>query len=475
MRVFLFLLLTTTIAAQPIRCSEERATNASVRYDPPYRLVRIPPPQTKGMTRTRFGDVTIYARNEKSTAVDWNGEIDIRHLNVIAERGGAWFQLLDENGGPPFIDQRWMTPETEAPPIITRAKRGLPIIRVTWVERWVGATRIGFTRHTTLLDFRGKPRVLLSIECSDAGGGGVCTAPDAAHFATETMTCDDDLRCTMGQSIALDWATRTATRTFDLLTGEKLPPSRFDLVTYASGSAFGAAAPASVRQRAMIETIGTVEPISEVSPDTVLFAAHARDPIVGVRFFLLRRGMWREIAATVLQDDTYPGPDAHEAGSSIGPEFTPAGPHLELSAVDLELPGNRKLIEVIATEGEARSIYWIMLDPNGRTGALRVATNQPEWRHCGDVVYPISASSLGIPDRGLPAFVTAIGSWRSRDGRDGKLPRTCPLTGTIDWNPNLGWIVRLGQAPCTDPSAEPIAVGIGEGGDLHTYRVSFSR
>jgi hypothetical protein len=470
MRVFLFLLLATAAAAQPIQCDSEDygAVTVAIERKSPLELVRIARPKIKGMRRKQVGDVTIYTELKK--------ELNFRFLIIFVERGGVWYELRDPNGAPVIGNESYARPETEASPIITRAKRGQPLIRVTWTAQWMGANRAGLTRMTVLLDFRAKPRVLLSIDCSDAGGGGACTGPDAAHDPTETMTCDDDLRCTIRQFVNLDWATRTATRTFDLLTDETIPPSRFDSVTYASGAAFAAAAPDSIRQRVLIAGIGTIDPIYEVSPGTMLFAAHVREPIVAFRFFLLDRGRWREIPLTLLTDAEYPGEDAEQerAGSS-SPGYAIDGPQAGFSAYDVGLSGKRKLIEVVATENEARSIYWIMLDANGRSGALRVATNQPEWRHCGNVVYPITASSLGIPESGLPARVEAVASWRWWALRDRQMPRTCNLVGTIDWSSKRGWIVRLGQAPCTDPSVRPLAVTISDDGSLRVDTVSFSQ
>jgi hypothetical protein len=441
-----------------------------VEYDSPYKLARIRRPKVKGMAWKRIGDVAIYTRVQK-------GDESFRSLDLFAERGGVWYQVLERRGAPVIGNESYARPETEAPPIITRAKPGQNIVRVTWVEQWMGANRAGLTRRTVLLDFRTKPRVLLSIDCSDAGGGGACSAPDAAHFPTSELTCDAGLRCTIRESLDVDWATRSATRTFDLLTKAPFAPSRFDAVTYASGAAFAAAAPESIRQRALIAGIGAVYPLYEVSPGKALFAAHVREPIVGFRFFLLDRGTWREIPLTLLTDSLYPGEDAElERGGPLSRGYSLDGPQPVFSADELEVPGGKqKVIEVLVVEGIAHSLYWILFDPNGRTGALRLAVDQPEWRHCGNVVYPIAASWLGIPDSGFPAQVQAVASWRWWTFRDRQLPRTCSLVGTIDWSSKRGWIVHLGQAPCTDPIARPFSVTIDSRGDLRIGAVELSQ
>jgi len=468
-RVLLFLLLATAAAAQPIQCVYEDYTpvSADIQYDSPFELVRVARPKVQGMRRTRIDDITVYTRTSRT-------EMDFRVFVLFAERGGEWFELQANATGLVIQDRGVVRPETEKPPIITRAKAGLPIVRATWISQWMGANRAGLTRMTVLLDFRAKPRVLLSIDCSDAWGGGACSAPALAPWPKTELRCDDDLRCTMHEYVNVDWTTRAATRRFDLLTNATLPPSRFDAVRYATAAAFAAAAPDSIRQRALIDGIGLVYPVYEVSPGTVIFAAHRKDPVAGFRFFLLREKTWSEIPVTLLTDAVYPGENQERAGS-IARDFTPDYPQPIFTAWDLELPGKRKLIEVLGVEGTSSTLHWIMLGPAGRTGALRVTTSHPEWRECDNVVYPISASSLGIPDSGLPARVDAVASWRHWDLRDGLMPRTCDLVGTIDWSTTRGWIVRLGQAPCTDPILRPLKVTISDTGELRAEQVSLSQ
>jgi hypothetical protein len=472
MRIVLLLLLATSAVAQPIQCvSEEyRPVGAMVERKPPLMLSPVARPKVKGMRRTTVGDVTIYTREEEER---WNQ----RWLVLFAERGGEWFQLRGERDQLPAISDGGggIREETAKPPIVTRAKRGQPLVRVTWTSQWMGANRAGVTTTTAILDFRGKPRVRVVLDCSDSGGGGACTSPDTAHATRQEITCDDDLRCTSTAIVWVGWTVRQATRRFDLLTNATIAPSRFDAVTYASGNAFARAVAAdrnAIRQRALIDGIGVVQPIYEVSPGRVLFAAHAREPYVAFRFFLLDGERWREIPLTRLTDGGYPGSDeVRDQAGSLPLDHTPTWPQLLFTAYDLELPGSRKLIEVLASENEARSVFWIMLDPNGRTGALRVASDHPEYRSCNNVVYPVSASCLGIPDDGLPAQIQALPSWRMWDLETNHMPRRCELTGRIGWSAARGWIVNLFESPCTDPIARPFRVQIGSDGSLSVRAV----
>lgn len=464
MRIVRVVLLLLAVQCLP---DEFRPVDARVRRGEPFELVAIARPDLRGMKRTRIGDVTIYARHEE-------GEQWERVLNLVAERRGRWFQLRDEHRLPILGQGSYFRPEVDALPVTSRLGRDDDLVNVSWTSQWMGANNTGATRWNVILDFHAKPRVRVAVECSDAGGGGACTAPDAAHNAQHQLACDDDLTCTMRESVWLGWTTRSAIRRFDLLTNATIRPARFDATTFASGAAFAASAD-PVRTRAFIERIGIVHPIFEVAGDTVLFMAAPHEPEVAVRFFLLAHHRWSEIPLTFLTDAAYPGPDAEiEKAGAIAPAFTPDAPQFLFDAYQLELRGRRKLIEVLLKEGEARSIYWIMLDPAGRTGALRVATDQAEWRQCGNNVHPIAASYLGIPDSGFPALVEAVASWREWDVTNHQLPPSCQLTGTIDWSTRRGWVVRLGQAPCTDPIVRPFDVTIGDDGALGTRAAEIS-
>jgi hypothetical protein len=95
-----------------------------------------------------------------------------------------------------------------------------------------------------------------------------------------------------------------------------------------------------------------------------------------------------------------------------------------------------------------------------------VATDQPEYRHCKNKIYPPSVTFLGLPNERFPAWVEAIGSWRTWDLSDKTLPKRCELVGTIDWSAKSGWRVFLADGPCTDPIPRPHASVIEDYGGL---------
>ena len=450
-----------------IRCVEgdfERA-DARVTYESGLALVAVETePDLRTTTRHRLDDLSVHAGDR---LVGSDGEPPERALLLYVSDGGRWWQLRDR-GKLPVIEERWQVNGGQPPQPIVVDRVRPRLVRVTYAGLWRGVNSDGRKTRTMLLDFtRAQPRIAVAIDCDEAGAGGACGAPNAAHAPHTELTCDETLRCTSTERLRTDWATRTATRSFHLLTNETIAPRRFDAVTYRSGDAFARAFHAdrgAIRQRTLIEHVGVVEPLFELSRNEVLLAAPPRVESVAVRFFLLSRNpaRWREIPLTRLSDDGYPATPRGEA--VLARDHTPEPSPLQFRTFDLELKGNARLLEVLAQEGESRAIYWIMLDRAGRTGALRVATDTPEWRHCGSVIFPPSATALGIPQDGLPAVVEAIHSWQRLDLDQGTLPKRCDTIGTIDWSAAGGWIVDLHERPCTDPAPRPFAATItGDG------------
>ncbi len=444
---------------------------ARVSYKTEQRLVALQKkPDVRSLKRYRFDDVTVYAAPVLTDREERGPE---RTLRLYAVRGGKWWQLR-EGGQAPLVEEGWQVNRHEAgePLVIERARRHL--VRVSYAGRWAGANTSGRNTRTLLLDFaQERPRIVVTVHCEEWSGGGACGAPGYAHAPYTQLVCDDALRCTSTEVLRTDWATREATRMFHLLSNETIPPQRFDAVTYRSGNAFAAAFEADrdvLRQRALIETVGGVQPLFELSRDQVLLAAPPRVDSVAVRFFLLSRrpARWREIPLTRLPDDNYPATSNGE--KELARDHTPVGSLLQFETFDLELRGKRRLFEVVAREGDSRAIYWIMIDPAGRNGALRVVTDTPEWRHCVNVLFPPTATALGIPDDGLPALVEALHSWSREELDRGSMRKRCNLVGEIDWSPKSGWQVRLAEAPCTDPIARPFAARIAVSGWIGLQR-----
>ncbi|HEY0158309.1 MAG TPA: hypothetical protein VGF28_13590 [Thermoanaerobaculia bacterium] len=442
-----------------IQCLEG---DAAVHRQTEYSLAEVAKPSTRGLAKQRSGDTTVY-----SAAIADDG---LRLLRLYLQRGDAWWQLQEERDLPVIEDRLVDDPA----PIAVGRERGL--LAVTYSGVSLGANTYARISKTVLIDDSGPtPRVQLMVECNEWGGGGACTAPDAVRRPRERLQCDERLHCQATITQFLDWTTRTATRDFDLLTGTPSLPERLGHTTYASGAAYArafAVDPAVLGQHVLIDRIGPVTPIFELAPDSILFAAPAKEARVAVRFFHLTKERWREIPLVRLADAGYPGEEKHAGPASLADADTPAEPPLHSNAWNIEYNGKGRLLEVVARAGESRSLYWIMFDPNGRTSAIRLATDTPEFRHCDDRLYPPSITSIGIPDRGLPAQLTAIRSWRRNEQAEGKLPKHCPIAGTLGWSTEKGWQPRFVETPCTNPWTHPLMTVLDDEGNLGARTVT---
>ncbi|HEX8281095.1 MAG TPA: hypothetical protein VF551_06940, partial [Chthoniobacterales bacterium] len=385
---------------------------------------------------------------------------------------GRWWQLQDRASAP-LLDDAWSVrfPHPAEPIVVERARGGL--IRVSYGGRVLGD---GLTTNTLLVDAGAEqPRVKVLIDCTEVRGRGACSAPAAARFPTSKLECDANLQCTRRNVQWVDWSTREATRRFDLLSNQHLPPRVFDAATYASGAAYARAVAADrgvLAQRVVIDRVGLIHPVFELSRNEVVFAALPKQARAGARFFLLTRepARWIEIGQTWLTDAGYPAaPTAdqmREAAPSLDEELTVIAPQPLFFADLIEYKGKGRLLEVVVREGEARSLHWLMFDANGRSGAIRLATDRPEFRDCADELYPPSITSLGIPEQGLPADITAISTWRMSDLVKRKLPKRCPAVGRIGWSATKGWTFLLAPSPCTDPAVQPLATLLTDEGTL---------
>ncbi|HYO78744.1 MAG TPA: hypothetical protein VE010_19950 [Thermoanaerobaculia bacterium] len=463
-----------------IQCvdSEFDRFGAAVHYSTHNQFVAVPPPALRGTRRHRVGALSVYAGH----VVEQDGFIgDHRLLRLYLERGGRWWQL-QHGGAALLIDDEWSVrfPHPAEPIVIERARGEL--IRISYGGRVLSG---GLTTNTLLVDGRAeRPQIKVSIECAEVRSRGACSAPAAAHDPRAKLECDDNLQCTKRDVQWVDWSTREATRRFDLLTRAHLPPRVFDAATYASGAAYARAFAAdrnALEQRVIIDRIGRIYPVFELSRNEIVFAALPKQARAGARFFLLTRDpvRWTEIAQTWLTDAGYPAKPSEDelraAAPPLGNDLTVIAPQPLFFADRIEYNGKGRLLEVVVREGEARSLHWLMFDPNGRSGAIRLATDRPEYRYCADELYPPSITSIGIPDEGLPAHVTAISSWRMKDLVERKLPKRCPTVGRIGWSATKGWTFMLGQSPCTKPTTQPLATGLTDAGTLAAHLVKPER
>ena len=402
-------------------------------------------------------------------------------LETRGENGSEWWHLREsENGHLLFTHSLSLYGPVDRPrlPDVALVDRNVPLIRFA-----IGYHRLSAqTRITFLIDLRPKSFRVVAMHCLNYGATGVCGGPNHYFTPKRDLSCRwrskaSDFRCVSRETMNLRWTTRTATRTFWLLSDRSIPPSRANAATYPSGQAFADAVARdrdALKQRVVIDGIGLVEPIFDFSNDE-LFGATSLEPAMTARFFLLQRdrGRWIEIPATRLADERYAARRSkNEQDDPTTPGFTPEEPHVHFTAVELEpIVKRRRLIEVVATEGEGRTVYWVMVDYAASpiaTGAIRLATTEAEHGTCEKHVRPPSATWLGVPwEDGLPGYIQAIPSqieWEAGNEKTGQ--QACWRSGTIDWSAKQGWLVDLHEAPCTDRVRPPQAVTIGANGEL---------
>lgn len=473
---------------------EYQSIHARIERQPALELVRISAAEAGKLREPAkafdFGAFDAYGF---SRVVVHAGDLlvndDLERFVVLLEtrgaRGHEWWELREPYSellyDDTYTDRRHVRPRL---PDVALVSQAFPLIRIGIRQEYRGMQSSGEIDYTLLIDLRRAPFRMLVVRCANEWVGGRCGGHDSYHSARQSLWCRwsesrGDFRCESNEWMNTGWVSRAASRSFWLLADETIPPSRFDAVTYASGRGFAAAAARdrnALKRRALIDRIGVVRPIFEVSRGTILFAAPARDAAMMVRFFALRLDppRWREIHTVRLADAGYAAVrDRRDWRETLSDEYTPGDRWLHYDAEELlpSMPG-RRLVEVVVTEGDARAIFWVVFD-RGETGAIRVATTEAEYRECGTLVRPPSAIWLGVPDEGLPAFVQALPSHEEHLEVNAELPRrVCWSSGTIDFRRGKGWIVAMREAPCTDPSRKALVASIGPYGELGTEPVT---
>ena len=436
-------------------------------------FVRISAAEARTLRRnakaTRYGSFVVYAGEMvEEVHGDWREDVVL-----LVENDGEWWHLRGDLLRHFGIGRRFTPFDHPRLPRVSRIDDGLIAYQIDY--DWM-AQGSGHVDLTFLIDLRRKPFRTIVVRCANQGFTGVCGGPHHVLTPKRDLSCEwrkdvGDFRCQSRETRHLGWTSRTATRTFWLLRDETIFPSRFDMATYSSGRAFADAVARDrdvIKQRVLIDGIGFVDPLYELSRNEILFGAPSRDAQLAMRFFLLRRNpaSWTEVRTQLLSDEQYtvPRPKNYpHVETTAG--FTPEAPRIHFSAVELEpVVKSRRLVEVVATEEDARAIFWIMVDHGGSrvaTGAIRVATTEAEHLECEQDIRPPSATWLGVPDDGLPGLIQAL-----RSQLVSRPQASCWTTGTIDWKRDRGWVVDLREAPCTDPMRSPEAVTISADGEL---------
>ena len=352
------------------------------------KLERLKRPDVSHARRYEFDRVTVYSRIM--------ADDQMRLIRFTLRQGTTWWTLEDR--------EEILT--ADKPEAITVKTHG-GLLLLAYSIDWLGGNTFGWNRKTIVVDVSGKkPRVAKIVVCSEAFGGGACTAPWGQRLPDHSLACDENLRCISRAKMMTEWSTRTGTRTFDLLTNKTIPR-----------------APRIYRVSSNIT------------------ARHVRGAALTYRFFY--RG--KEIPTVVLSDAGYRFAPEFE----LRPDYEPDGPTPTFFGKDL---GNG-VVEVTVSEEEGRAVFWI-----GPEGALRVAADAPEFRHCDDAVFPPSVYAID------GRIVHVLPSIRRNELREKKLERRCESTGTIEWVDGRGWIARWAPIPCSDPVTWPWTVLISGDG-----------
>jgi hypothetical protein len=475
--------------------NEYETRNTRVVREPQLELVRIAAAEARRRTaETKAFDFGAFEAHGLSRVVVHAGEpgeyydrMWIERTVVVLElrtaRGTEWWHLREPEDELLINIRGSALHDRPRLPRVSLVSRALPLLRFEFDREWLSSNSGGTVGHTLLVDLRMRPLRMVLIRCGREFFGGQCGGPNDMFTVKRHLSCQwrgaaSDFRCRSREVLHVGWTTRAATREFWLLSDETIAPSRFDAVRYPNGRLFAAAASAdrdALKRRVLIDRVGIVEPLFEVSRNRILFGAPSHETGLMIRLFVLELepARWSEVPMTRLADSRYPVTGVtSEWRPGLAADYTPDHPRLHFDAQELEpVIGKRRLIEVVVTEDDERAIFWVMFDRSD-VGAIRVATSAAEHFECGKMIRPPSAFWLGVSDDGLPALVNALPSHHEwvEGSADAPVPY-CWTSGTIGWRRGTGFVATLRDAPCIDPYKEAKAVTIGPYGQLSLQSV----
>ncbi|HEX7680387.1 MAG TPA: hypothetical protein VF713_19805, partial [Thermoanaerobaculia bacterium] len=284
-----FLSAATLYAASPsIRCS--------YAWDQPESDASEPAWQIEPMDKTAFQTAFHGARQSPfgsdvffvTTKDEERGDREFSTVMIgIAAGDGKFFRLVGEFDS---YDEK-----VEGLPEIVRVANDPPgpVFLLTIETTMQGAnTRTPISRKliVTLLP---KPRVAAVVECSESGGGGACTAFDAAYSSHDALQCDwsrtiSDYLCTSTHAYPeFHWTTHRAERRFTLIGGKALPVTRPGTPSFHTLQELGLRLRTDYdlhRQRVIVEGIGLLAPLH---PDVglSLYAAPGLEDDMELRLF----------------------------------------------------------------------------------------------------------------------------------------------------------------------------------------------
>lgn len=480
-----------------------------------------------GFDEARYGfqQVVIYASREE---IQQGEEADPDPLYRLAlaihlsgTRGERWYQMVqsqgstetaqtaspDEllhlqananmiNGQPADEDQQSSTLGDMAPLLSIRPATpiaSVPIFLFDFGYRAAGAEAAQVVSNRLLLDLRtAKPQISKAVQCLPPIPQAACDVPGEPRAGSDNLQCSwdtsaGDFRCTLSSPFGGQFASRSASKDFYLLSSRpafpqwytsQTPPDLRALALQLSRTGDTTASNIMVPQLGPMTLLGRFKDLQPGS-EALIFGSPGAGPSVNARLWLAIVAA-QGVAISSIPKWVLSGEKTDEGEAPVG--YTPSAANDRYRTSSLEDRPGFHALEAVLTSDAASSananhdspesshvVYWIGVEAmNGKliSSAVRVASDGSTYGSCAADSHDGTAISIE-QQSGMAAATVHVrppdALVQSSNPGESNIPSGCVWIGGLYWKPGSGFQVRKLDQDCD--AGMPL-VSIGEDGQI---------
>jgi len=423
---------------------------------------------------------------------------------VSGARGERWYQMVEPQGTidtaqtatPPELLEMQANANTlgggnqdESSPLgdlasmlsVHRAtpNAGIPVFVLDFGYRTAGVEAQQLVSNRLLLDIRsGKPQLSREAQCVPRVAAGACDSPDQPKAGYDNLHCAwqqpaEDFRCTLSAPYGGEFAARTATRDFYLLSGRPALPDWYTDQTPPDLRALAL----ELRTNPDIKPAGVMVPgagpvtllgrYKDLLPqsEVFIFASPGAGATVNAHLSLVTVAAHGNVAIEAIPKWALSGEKTDEGSAPGG--YTPQNRDDEYHIAALEDRAGFHALEAIMTsdaQGSANPdfpeavhvVYWIGVEGvNGKlvASAVRVASDGSTYGSCAADAH--DGTAISIEQQGGMAAATvhvrpAVASVDLAPPQpdDAQIPSGCVWVGALYWKQGSGFRVRKTEPDC---------------------------
>lgn len=365
----------------------------------------------------------------------------------------------------------------------------VPLFVVDFGYRTPGVEAETVVSNRLLLDLRsGKPRISRAVQCPSAVATGTCDSPDQPRAGYDNLRClwdtsTGDFRCTMTSPFGGEYASRTATRDFYLLSARPAWPAWYTAQTPPDLRSLAlqlSANPASNGVNIMVPELGPVNLIASYKDllpgtETLLFASPGAGPTVNAKFWLVTISSGGSVATESIDKWVISGEKTDEGTGPAG--YTPEFRNDEYRTTSLEDRAGFHAVQVVMTSDAQTGaeqgsfhpvhvVYWVGVEAlKGKliSSAVRVASDGSTYGSCAADAH--DGTAISIEQQGGMAAATVQvrpAAFSAREMAppqpdDAEVPAGCVWIGALYWKPGAGFRVRKTDQDC-DEGAPQVSI-----------------